>query len=103
MVVPAVHKNPLSMIILVQRTIFQRCFVQSILMVYGVWVWYNQIYHSKVILKEIVEGKTDEDFERRGGSIEKAMCHTYKVDENKKFACYESLILYQKDNVRKKK
>lgn len=54
-------------------------------------------------LKEIVEGKTDEDFERNGGPIEKAMCHMYKVDENKKFACYESLILYQKDNVRKNK
>ena len=54
-------------------------------------------------LKEIVEGKTDEDFERKGGSIDKAMCHMYKVDENKKFSCYESLILYQKDNVRKNK
>lgn len=52
-------------------------------------------------MKEIVDGKTSEDELLEYGPNQFGMCHRFRVDEDKEFNVIDSLIMYQKDNIRK--
>lgn len=59
------------------------------------------VTYLKEALKEIIDGKTDSDEEIEWAPGQKCMRHNFRVPEDKEFNCIDSLVLYQKNNIRK--
>lgn len=57
--------------------------------------------HLVRALKEIVAGETSEDQLREFNKDAWSMRHEFKVDTERQYNCIDSMILYQKDRVRK--